>query len=110
MTHARTFAAVTCISLLSGLASFAPAEAASRYAPVMATTAGQDSLRNLALWEDQRVTGEGKIFDYLKQGSPLVRRRAVEALGRMQEPADAAVLIPLLKDKNKDVMRETVFA
>ncbi len=76
----------------------------------MATSAGQDTLRNLALWEDQRVTGDGKIFDYLTNGSPLVRRRAVEALGRMQEPSDAAKLIPHLKDSSPDVMRETIFA
>jgi HEAT repeat protein/cyclophilin family peptidyl-prolyl cis-trans isomerase len=110
MTHSRTIAAVTWISLLGWFGTLATAEAASRYAPLMGSTAGQDSLRNLALWEDQRVTGEGKIFDYLKQGSPLVRRRAVEALGRMQEPADAGVLIPLLKDRNKEVVRETIFA
>ncbi len=92
------------------LLSAAHAHAASRYAPLMASTAGQDSLRNLALWEDQRVTGDGKIFDYLKQGSPLVRRRAAEALGRMQDPSDAAALIPLLKEKNEDVRREVIFA
>ena len=110
MTTYRKF--MTALGMALGLmvGAHAPAHAASRYAPLMASTAGQDSLRNLALWEDQRVTGEGKIFDYLTQGSPLVRRRAVEALGRMQEPSDAAQLIPLLKERNVDVRHETIFA
>jgi hypothetical protein len=110
MTTQRRFVTgfvTTCGVFLGALA---PAHGASRYAPLMASTAGQDSLRNLALWEDQRVTGDGKIFVYLTQGSPLVRRRAVEALGRMQDPSDAAKLIPLLKDPNKEVRREVVFA
>ena len=84
--------------------------AKSRYAPLISTSAGQDTLRNLALWEDQRVTDNGRIFEYLKEGSPLVRRRVLEAVGRMQEPEDAARVIPSLKDRNRDVMREAVFA
>lgn len=110
MTTQHRLLTVLSISLGLALGAHALASAASRYAPVMASTAGQDTLRNLALWEDQRVTGDGKIFDYLTQGSPLVRRRAVEALGRMQEPGDAAKLIPLLKDANTEVRREAIFA
>lgn len=110
MTIQTRLVAVISITFSLALCAHALANAASRYAPIMASTAGQDTLRNLALWEDQRVTGDGKIFDYLTQGSPLVRRRAVEALGRMQEPSDAAKLIPLLKDRNTDVRRETIFA
>ncbi|HEX5132521.1 MAG TPA: HEAT repeat domain-containing protein [Candidatus Krumholzibacteria bacterium] len=88
-----------------------PAHAAGgRYAPLLASTAGQDTLRNLALWEDQRVTDNGRIFEYLRDGSPLVRRRALEAIGRMQEPEDAARVIPSLKDSNPEVFREAVFA
>jgi HEAT repeat protein/cyclophilin family peptidyl-prolyl cis-trans isomerase len=87
----------------------APA-AGSRYAPMLATSAGQDTLRNLALWEDQRVTDNGRIFEYLKEGSPLVRVRALEVIGRMQEPEDAPRVIPSLKDHNREVFREAVFA
>ena len=32
----------------------------------------------------------------LAEGSPLVKLRVVEAIGRIQDPADAARLIPLL--------------
>ncbi len=84
--------------------------AGSRYEPLMSTTAGQDTLRNIALWEDQRVTDQGRIFEYLKEGSPLVRRRVLEAIGRMQEPQDAPRVIPSLKDRNREVVREAVFA
>lgn len=108
-THRFFFVTVSFAACVMSLGPHR-AHGVSRYAPLMASTAGQDSLRNLALWEDQRVTGEGKIYNYLKQGSPLVRRRAVEALGRMQDPSDAAKLLPHIKDPNKDVARETIFA
>jgi HEAT repeat protein len=84
------------------------AHGVSRYAPLMASTAGQDSLRNLALWEDQRVTGQGKIYSYLDHGSPLVRRRAVEArphAGSTDAPSSFRA-----KDSSKEVVRATVFA
>jgi HEAT repeat protein/cyclophilin family peptidyl-prolyl cis-trans isomerase len=86
------------------------ASAASRYASLLASTAGQDTLRNLALFEDQRVTGEGMIFEYLAEGSPLVRLRVIEALGRMQDPSDATRLIPLITAKNRMLAREAIFA
>jgi HEAT repeat protein len=84
--------------------------AASRYASLLSTTTGQDTLRNIALFEDQRVTGEGKLFDYLAEGSPLVRLRVVEAIGRIQDPADAPRLYPLLAGKDRRVAREAIFA
>src|SRR5690242_1913627 len=91
-------------------ASVAPAAlAASRYAPLLASTAGQDTLRNLALWEDQRVTGDGALFTYLKEGSPLVQLRVAEVIGRLQDPTDAPHLIPLITSKNRPLAREAIF-
>jgi cyclophilin family peptidyl-prolyl cis-trans isomerase/HEAT repeat protein len=87
-----------------------PVHAASRYAPLLATTTGQDTLRDIALFEDQRVTGEGRLFAYLAEGSPLVQLRALEAIGRIQEPADAARVIPFVAAKNRAVAREAIFA
>src|SRR5262249_56134362 len=78
--------------------------------PLLASTAGQDTLRNLALWEDQRVTGDGALFAYLKEGSPLVQARAAEVIGRLQDPADAPHLIPLITSKNRPLAREAIFA
>jgi HEAT repeat protein/cyclophilin family peptidyl-prolyl cis-trans isomerase len=110
MTTHRFFLTVSIAACALALGAHDRAHGASRYAPLMASTAGQDSLKNLALWEDQRVTGEGKIYDYLQHGSPLVRRRAAQALGRMQDPSDVAKLVPHIKDSNKNVARESVFA
>ena len=104
----RRFCMATLV--FSTLSAAGGAHAASRYSPLLASTAGQDTLRNIALFEDQRVTGEGKIFDYLNEGSPLVQLRAVEAIGRMQDPSDAARLIPLLATKDRALVRETIFA
>jgi len=84
--------------------------AKSRYAPLLASSSGQDSLRNLALWEDQRVTNEGALFGYLREGSPLVQIRAAEVIGRIQDPADAPHLIPLITGKNRPLAREAIFA
>jgi len=84
--------------------------AASRYAPLLASTAGQDTLRSLALWEDQRVTGDGALFVYLTEGSPLVQVRAAEVIGRLQDPADAPRLIPFIPSKNRPLAREAIFA
>lgn len=86
------------------------ASAQSRYAPMFAAPASQDTLRNLALWEDQRVTGEGKLFAYLTSKSPLVRRRAVQVIGRIQDPDDTVHLIPLLNDPSPIVALQTCFA
>jgi len=86
------------------------AHAASRYAPLLASTAGQDTLRNLALWEDQRVTGDRALFAYLTEGSPLVQVRAAEVIGRLQDPADAPRLIPFIQSKNRPLAREAIFA
>src|SRR5690242_7352431 len=101
---------VLAIRTLAGASHVEAAAVKSRYAPLLASTAGQDTLRNLALWEDQRVTGEGVLFNYLKEGSPLVQLRAAEVIGRLQDPADAVHLIPFLTSKNRPLAREVIFA
>ena len=90
--------------------SMSPAQgASSRYAPLLSTTSGQDTLKNIALWEDQRVTGDGKLFQYLLEGTPLVRVRVLEAIGRIQDPSDAPKVIPCLGDRRSEVRREAIF-
>src|SRR5678809_1520589 len=101
---------ISIVALLIVTASTAHAASNSRYAPLLASTAGQDTLRNLALWEDQRVTNDGALFAYLKEGSPLVQVRAAEVIGRIQDPADAAQLIPFITSKNRPLAREVIFA
>jgi HEAT repeat protein/cyclophilin family peptidyl-prolyl cis-trans isomerase len=109
-TQFRIALAMTIALATTTLFPHTAGTAGSRYAPLLATAAGQDTLRNLALWEDQRVTDNARIFLYLREGSPLVRRRALEAIGRMQEPGDAPRVIPSLKDPDAEVFREAVFA
>ena len=104
----NVFIIVLATVAFASVASAAPA--ASRYAPLLASTAGQDTLRNLALWEDQRVTGDGALFTYLKEGSPLVQLRVAEVIGRLQDPTDAPHLIPLITSKNRPLAREAIFA
>jgi len=106
----RTLRLLALAALLLPATSGLTRASSSRYGPLLSTSAGQDTLRNIALWEDQRVTGDGKLLDYVSSGSPLTRRRALEAVGRIQEPADAARVIPALKDPNREVVREAIFA
>ncbi len=96
------------LAVAFGLA--ADGQAANRYDSLMRTEAGQDILKNLALWEDQRVTGEGQLFEYLNSPDPLVRLRAVEVIGRIQDPEDVGRLLPMLQDPDPAVVEETVFA
>ena len=84
--------------------------AGSRYASLMSSEEGRETLKDLALWEDQRVTGDGKLFEMLASDNPLLRRRAVEVIGRIQDPADIPRLVPMLKDPDVDVVHETIFA
>jgi len=88
----------------------ADAESASRYQSLLATSGGRDSLLALALWEDGRITGDGRLFRYLQSENALIRVRAVEVIGRIQDPQDVPRLLPLLDDPDKRVVLETVFA
>jgi HEAT repeat protein/cyclophilin family peptidyl-prolyl cis-trans isomerase len=83
---------------------------AGRYDQLMATPAGRDTLRNLALWEDQRVTDQGQLFAYLSSPNPLVRLRAVEVIGRIQDVTDVDVLVSMLDDPDQRVVNEALFA
>jgi cyclophilin family peptidyl-prolyl cis-trans isomerase len=103
----------TALILLTAFLITAQAEDAAnagRYDPLMASPASRDTLRNLALWEDQRVTGEGQLFAYLGSPNPLVRLRTVEVIGRIQDSTDVFVLLPLLEDTDDRVVTETLFA
>jgi HEAT repeat protein/cyclophilin family peptidyl-prolyl cis-trans isomerase len=85
-------------------------QASTKYGVLMIAAESRDTLRNLALWEDQRVTGDGILFDYLASSNPLVRLRAVEVIGRIQDPIDIDRLLPMLADSDRRVVNETLFA
>lgn len=84
--------------------------APTKYGTLMKTAESRDTLRNLALWEDQRVTGDGMLFEYLTSPNPLVRLRTVEVIGRIQDPADVDKLVPMLSDPDQRVVNEAIFA
>jgi peptidylprolyl isomerase len=100
------FAALTVCALSSG------AQEQSRYRSLFSSkaTGARDSLLNLAVWEDGRVTAGGKLFNYLQSSNPLIRMRAAQVIGRIQDPQDVAHLLPLLHDTDDRVVREAVFA
>jgi len=93
-----------------GDSSRAAGQEPSRYEPLILTDTGRDALRNLALWEDQRVTGDGALFEYLASSDALVRLRAVEVIGRIQDPSDALTIVPMLADPDEHVVKEAIFA
>ena len=85
-------------------------QAQSRYRSLFTSSNPRDSLLALATWEDGRVTGGGRLFKYLLSSNPLIRLRAVQVIGRIQDPQDVAHLLPLLNDADEEVVREAVFA
>jgi HEAT repeat protein/cyclophilin family peptidyl-prolyl cis-trans isomerase len=107
----RIFRRIVLIQLTAALLGMAAARVeAGRYDALMATPAGRDTLRDLALWEDQRVTGDGLLFEYLKSPDPLVRLRTVEVIGRIQDSTDVDALAAMLNDADARVVGEALFA
>ena len=107
MSRIITFG-LALVFFMSVHAPSSPAQ--SRYDGLLQTEEGQEILKNLALWEDQRVTGEGKLFEYLDSPDPLARLRAVEVVGRIQDPADLQYLLAKLYDPDPRVVDEVLFA
>jgi HEAT repeat protein/cyclophilin family peptidyl-prolyl cis-trans isomerase len=101
---------VLLFAILAACVHQGRAQEQSRYRSLFAATGSRDSLLNLAVWEDGRVTANGKLFNYLTSSNPLIRMRAAQVVGRIQDPQDVAPLLPLLKDGDDRVVRETVFA
>ena len=106
----RLIAVLTVVGVALGLSADRTAATDSRYQRLLNSESGRDSLSNLALWEDARVTEGGKLFRYLRSEDPLIRRRAVEVIGRIQDPSDASHLYELLRDDDPAVVEETLFA
>ena len=95
------------IAALTAQALLSSAQTPSRYQSLLATSAGRDSLLNLAMWEDGRVTGNGRLFRYLQSPNPLIRFRTIEVIGRIQDPQDVSKILPMLKDENETVVLAT---
>jgi HEAT repeat protein len=106
----RILIVISLFAAVTFPAAATKAQSPTKYRSLFAATAPRDSLLNLAVWEDGRVTGGGRLFRYLLSSNPLIRQRAVQAVGRIQDPQDVAQLVPLLKDPDEQVVLETVFA
>lgn len=104
------FIIITCAASAPMKPAALQAQSSSRYERLLSRTGGTDTLLTLAAWEDGRVTGDGKLFRYLSSSDPLVRLRAVEIIGRIQDPLDAPQLIAMLADRDERVSEEAIFA
>ncbi|MEJ2722160.1 MAG: hypothetical protein P8181_13625, partial [bacterium] len=72
--------ALVAVVISTAASLSAHSQVTSRYQPLLATSEGRDSLMSLALWEDGRVTGNGRLFRYLQSQNPLIRLRTVEVI------------------------------
>lgn len=57
----------------------------------------------LMMLEDQRSLGAGEVLSYLDDRSPLIRRRAILALGRIGSPESEPLLADLLSDPEPEI-------
>lgn len=87
------------------------AVAALVHAPFAARPARAASpLRAIAIAEDERRWSDGELRRYLAHRDPAVRARAALAVGRLQDSASVAALLPLAADPDARVRLEAVFA
>ena len=81
---------------------------AARAPAVVAPAA--DPMWLIARAEDQRAWSDGVLRHFLGSEDPAVRARAALAVGRLQDSATVAALLPLLRDPETRVRAEAVFA
>ncbi len=106
----RKFSLLVFIMILAALSALTQTRSSSIYERLLERKSGRDSLKLLALWEDGRVTGKGRLFSYLKSSDPLIRLRAVEVIGRIQNSSNEHYLVKMLKDPDGRVVEEAIFA
>ena len=68
------------------------------------------ALRAIAIAEDERRWSDGELKRFLKHPDAAVRRRAVLAVGRLQDSTSVPALRPLLADASPGVREEAAFA
>jgi len=67
-------------------------------------------LERIAKAEDERTLADSVLARALRSSEASSRARAALAVGRLQDSAGTALLLPLLADREADVRREAVFA
>ncbi|HWP82631.1 MAG TPA: peptidylprolyl isomerase [Bacteroidota bacterium] len=66
--------------------------------------------REILKLQDQRSTGEGKLFSYLNSQDANLRYRALIALANIQDSATVGDIVPLLDDGSAKVRAAAAFA
>ncbi|MGH7742860.1 MAG: HEAT repeat domain-containing protein, partial [Candidatus Eiseniibacteriota bacterium] len=80
-------------------------------APVArSASAASSPPRDIAIAEDQRRASDQAIQQALASRDPVLRARAVLALGRIQDSTSVTPLIAACRDSDGEVRREAVFA
>src|SRR5262245_31580110 len=74
------------------------------------STAEVDAITTLLRLEDTRTLDEAALARLLKAGHPEVRRRAAMAVGRINKPEGASLLMPVRADADVEVAGAVVFA
>jgi hypothetical protein len=107
----RSLRRVAHVALLT---SISLAAGGCRREPDGQSAAAPDSTRvtrqRLAALEGARSFGAGELRRALEHRDPRVRRAAVVAFGRIQDPAAVPNLLPLLDDPDTSVVHQTAFA
>jgi cyclophilin family peptidyl-prolyl cis-trans isomerase/HEAT repeat protein len=93
-------------ALLACAGPAGPAQAATP--PAITTSAGW--LREIATCEDRRDWAGGLLAKALEQSDVSVRRRAILAVGRLQDSTSVPALLPLLGDRVAAVRQDAAFA
>jgi cyclophilin family peptidyl-prolyl cis-trans isomerase/HEAT repeat protein len=95
---------------LAAWAVTSPAAEAPGAAGAAPAAAERGTLRAIAIAEDLRSDAGGAIAGALASPSPVVRRRAALAAGRLQDSTWVPRLLPMLADADPEARREAVFA
>jgi len=77
--------------------------------PAPEPKAADEALRIRGL-EERRSTGNGELVALVRSGDPAVRRRALWAMGRIQDPASRSAIQAALSDGDASVRAEAAFA
>jgi len=106
MIHARSRTLV--LVLLAVLV--APASAQRQPKPQPLSPADIDAIVKLVALEDTRRFDEPTLAALIKSPHPEVRRRAVQAVGRIAKPEGRRLLIPARSDADPEVVATVAFA
>src|SRR5262245_15436197 len=91
------------IAEICGLSAQAPARRALSKEDV-------DAITTLVRLEDTRTLDQAALASLLKSAHPEIRRRAAMAVGRINKPEGASLLVPARVDADAEVFGAVVFS